>query len=640
LAGLAAAAQPDQVSPDVDREEAAEDMLGLVIDGRYRVDELIGEGGMGRVYLAEHVDIGKRVAVKVLHAVYGRMPDLVERFRREARAASKIGHPHIVDVTDSGTTETGAVYFVMEYLEGVELADVIDREGALDITRTLHVATQITRALSAAHAVGIIHRDLKPENIFLTMRSGTSDFVKVLDFGIAKSTEAEQARDKRLTSPGMAMGTPEYMSPEQAAGRPADQRCDIYSLGAILYEALTGLPPYEGENFMEILTKKATLDPPPAHTVRRELPEAISDLVASVMARDPADRPQTMEAVEYELTKCLAGRGAAVAQILGMSADPVLVAALNPGIAVQLEEQGLALRSDRSLTPARGLTPPGTSTGVKMRAAKTPSGVEVSEAYPVTEEVAFGDSTASVAMPRSRVGLLGWVVLLALVGTAIGVIFFVASGERSRKGVPVAATAGGDVGPGGRRDPAVGAGLVADAATTNAASGQWDAGASLDDPDEQDASAGDPTGKPTGKKPKDRPRIKPRPPSVDGIPRTKKEAKALLREADGHKGKMNWDAARGLYSRVARGKHLRSRGLLGLARVAFETKNMEAAIKHAKAALKAGAGDAARMVLGHAYFKKGHFADALRLYEEVLKHKPGDNEAQRSADLARGRLGK
>ena len=214
--------------------------VGSEVDGRYRIIELIGEGGMGKVYLAEHVEIGKRVALKVLHPSYSRMPDLVERFRREARAASKIGHPNIVDVTDFGATADGSVYFVMEYLEGVELGSVIEREGALDVARALRITGQICRALSAAHREGIIHRDLKPENIFLITRDGEADVVKVLDFGIAKTTEAEAARERRLTSPGMAMGTPEYMAPEQAAGRPADARTDIYSLGAIMYEMVTG----------------------------------------------------------------------------------------------------------------------------------------------------------------------------------------------------------------------------------------------------------------------------------------------------------------------------------------------------------------------------------------------------------------
>jgi predicted unusual protein kinase regulating ubiquinone biosynthesis (AarF/ABC1/UbiB family) len=221
--GEGSAALATRIEDPVDRGDPS----GETIDGRYIVRELIGEGGMGRVYLAKHLDIGKKVALKILHPVYTRSPDVVARFRREARAASKIGHPNIVDVTDSGTTPGGSVYFVMEYLDGVELADVIAREGAMDATRALGIGTQMCRALAAAHNAGIIHRDLKPENVFLVVREGTTDFVKILDFGIAKSAELEEQRKERLTHPGMAMGTPEYMAPEQAAGRPADARSDV-----------------------------------------------------------------------------------------------------------------------------------------------------------------------------------------------------------------------------------------------------------------------------------------------------------------------------------------------------------------------------------------------------------------------------
>ena len=334
----------------VAEEEAPELGIGSEVDGRYRVVELIGEGGMGKVYLAEHIEIGKRVALKVLHPSYSRMPDLVERFRREARAASKIGHPNIVDVTDSGATADGSVYFVMEYLEGVELGSVIEREGALDTARALRITGQICRALSAAHREGIIHRDLKPENIFLIARGGEADVVKVLDFGIAKTTEAEAARERRLTSPGMAMGTPEYMAPEQAAGRPADARTDIYSLGAIMYEMVTGVPPYQGDNFMEILTKKATVDPPAPVSIRPDLPQQVSDLVMSAMSRNPDVRPQSMDSLEYELNKCLSGRGIAVASILGISTDASVVATLNPGLSTRLLDSGIVPQSGRAGT--------------------------------------------------------------------------------------------------------------------------------------------------------------------------------------------------------------------------------------------------------------------------------------------------
>ncbi len=248
---------------------------------------LFGEGGMGRVYEAEHIDIGRRVALKILHPAYSQTPDLVERLRREARAASKISHPNVVDVTDSGTTPDGAFFFVMEYLEGIELGELIYREGKLDVGRALHVGAQICRALQAAHEVNVIHRDLKPENVLILNRDGQTDFVKVLDFGIAKSgTDGDFENEKdtngdvrrRLTHPGMTMGTPEYMAPEQAAGKPADPRSDVYAVGGLLYEMLTGKAPYEGSNFMEILHKKANTMPEPLAATRNDVPAELEAL--------------------------------------------------------------------------------------------------------------------------------------------------------------------------------------------------------------------------------------------------------------------------------------------------------------------------------------------------------------------------
>jgi serine/threonine protein kinase len=476
-------------------DEAEPDLIGSEVDGRYRVIELIGEGGMGKVYLAEHVEIGKRVALKVLHPSYSRMPDLVERFRREARAASKIGHPNIVDVTDSGTTADGSVYFVMEYLEGVELGSVIEREGALDVARALRITGQICRALSVAHREGIIHRDLKPENVYLITRDGTADVVKVLDFGIAKTTEAEAARERRLTSPGMAMGTPEYMSPEQAAGRPADARCDVYALGAILYEMVTGIPPYSGDNFMEILTKKATQDPPPPHQVRSELPSQVSDLVMAAMARNPNDRPQTMEAFEYELNKCLAGRGVAVAQILGMTTDPHVVATLNPGLSMRQFDDAAVVARAQTSSPAIGMSRAGTHSGMTelpgmysgpamstgqhilmARQGTEPAGGHPGQSYPgghpgqsypgghpgqsypgghpgqsmplraqsspsmyTPSPYAPSPSDpnlAQVSQPvvvlrRSALGMFGWLVLAAMLFGGVGALLYIALGERS-----------------------------------------------------------------------------------------------------------------------------------------------------------------------------------------------------------------
>ncbi|HET6284721.1 MAG TPA: protein kinase [Polyangia bacterium] len=282
-------------------------VLGTVVGGRYLLRRLHGEGGMGRVYEAEHIDIGKRVALKILHPAYSQTPDLVERLRREARAASKISHPNVVDVTDSGTTADGAFFFAMEYIEGIELGELIFRETRLEVPRALLITAQVCRGLQAAHEVNVIHRDLKPENVLILARDGHKDFVKVLDFGIAKSAELDEDKSspgnpsRRLTSPGMAMGTPEYMAPEQAAGRPADPRSDIYAVGGILYEMLTGHPPYEGSNFMEILHKKANQMPKALSAIRNDVPAELEALIMRTMAKDPAARPQTMEELEREI---------------------------------------------------------------------------------------------------------------------------------------------------------------------------------------------------------------------------------------------------------------------------------------------------------------------------------------------------
>jgi serine/threonine protein kinase len=293
--------------------------VGTLLGGRYRIEELIGEGGMGTVYTATHAEIDKKVAVKVLHPIYGRMADVVSRFRAEARAASRIGHPHIIEVFDSGTTDDGSIYFVMEHLTGVDLAQVLDGEGKLAVDRAIRIATQIAEAVSAAHEVGIIHRDLKPENIFLVTREGDPDFVKVLDFGIAKTSEIDEtSRQQRLTHPGMAMGTPEYMAPEQAAGKPADHRVDIYAVGALLYEMVVGQPPHSGDNVMAVLSRKATEPVVPPRQLRSEVPEPLDTLILWALRYDPDARPQTMSQLVYELNKLTRGRAGAVASVLGI----------------------------------------------------------------------------------------------------------------------------------------------------------------------------------------------------------------------------------------------------------------------------------------------------------------------------------
>jgi serine/threonine protein kinase len=287
--------------------------IGTTIGERYFLRRLCGEGAMGRVYEGQHVDIGRRVAVKILQSIYRHTPDVVERFRREARAASKIGHANIIDVTDSGTTADGAFYFVMEYLDGINLEELINREGVLPATRAILIGAQICRALQAAHAVDIIHRDLKPANVMLVNRKEEEDFVKVLDFGISKSLvldgppNAGSSPGKRrgLTNPDVAVGTPAYMSPEQAGGLPADARTDVYAVGGLLYEMLTGCPPCEGDNILTILNKKAMEDPKPARELRSDIPVDLEAVIMRALSRFADDRQPSMTALKDDLLRCL-----------------------------------------------------------------------------------------------------------------------------------------------------------------------------------------------------------------------------------------------------------------------------------------------------------------------------------------------
>jgi serine/threonine-protein kinase len=275
-------------------------MIGERI-GNYVVTQQLGEGGMGAVYLAEHPQIGKRVALKVLHAELAANQDITTRFFHEAKAVNDIGHPNIVDILDFGTQVTASgplVYLVMELLNGHTLTSVIE-QGPLDPARATQIALQVADALGASHATGIVHRDLKPDNIMLITR-GREEQVKLLDFGIAKIT-AGPASTKTRT--GMVMGTPTYMSPEQCEGRGnIDHRTDIYALGIVVYEMLTGRVPFSGSGYGEILVKQMTEAPAPPSTVRPGIPPHLELVVLKALQKRPEDRYATMQ----ELASALA----------------------------------------------------------------------------------------------------------------------------------------------------------------------------------------------------------------------------------------------------------------------------------------------------------------------------------------------
>jgi serine/threonine protein kinase len=225
-----------------------------ILNGQFKILQRIGTGGMGSVYKASQPEMNRMVAVKILHTKLTDRKDLASRFRREARALSHLSHPNTVKVMMYGELDNGALYIVMEYLEGRNLHQIIKREGPMPLERAIPVLLQVCGALQEAHELGIVHRDIKPENIFLTKSAGMEDFAKVLDFGLAKVTERElRPGSIMLTQEGMVFGTPEFMSPEQAQGLVLDARSDIYSLAVILYEALTGKLPFEGKTPMEYI---------------------------------------------------------------------------------------------------------------------------------------------------------------------------------------------------------------------------------------------------------------------------------------------------------------------------------------------------------------------------------------------------
>ncbi|HYP75541.1 MAG TPA: serine/threonine-protein kinase [Polyangiaceae bacterium] len=274
-------------------------MLGTLAAGRYRILKLLGEGGMGQVYLAEHVAIEKRVALKILRAEFAAKGDIVTRFQQEAISASRIKHPNVLDVFDFGQLENGRFFLAMEFLEGNDLADELSRRRVLDAASGIRISMQMCRALAAAHANGVVHRDMKPENVFLQRTGDGEEIVKIVDFGIAqlRSKDAEIVQTKRrLTRTGMIFGTPEYMAPEQAGGKHADPRSDIYSVGIIMYEMFTGAVPFTGDTFLGVLAKHLS-DPTPLMTTIYpdvSVSSSLQGVIMRALEKDPTVRFQTM----------------------------------------------------------------------------------------------------------------------------------------------------------------------------------------------------------------------------------------------------------------------------------------------------------------------------------------------------------
>jgi predicted Ser/Thr protein kinase len=280
-------------------------LIGRTLDGRYRIEKVLGEGGMGLVYAARHAMLNKPLAIKVLRPEVSKDVEVMQRFQQEAQSASAIGNHHIIEISDFGTLPDQSTYFVMEFLDGVSLTKAIEMEHPMRAERVIKIAKQLCEALGAAHERSIVHRDLKPDNVYLVKRGSENDFVKVLDFGIAKVGGASS----KLTKAGQVFGTPHYMSPEQCAGANVDARTDIYALGIILYEMAAGRVPFDADNLMGILTKHMYEKPIAPHEFPPpvEVPPNLEAVIMKCLEKSADVRYQSMAEMRADLESIEAG---------------------------------------------------------------------------------------------------------------------------------------------------------------------------------------------------------------------------------------------------------------------------------------------------------------------------------------------
>ena len=378
--------------------------IGMVLQERYRIVRKIGDGGMGSVYEGEHIVIKRRVAIKVLHPQFAQNKEITARFHREAEAATAIGHPHIVEVTDMGSFPDGSAYMVLEFLEGRDWAKDIQTEGPQPLGKVAKILSQVCDALDAAHAKGIVHRDLKPENIFLIDRHGDPDYVKVVDFGISKIIDTQEA-DRSLTQTGTALGTPYYMAPEQCQGKKdVDHRADIYSLGVILFQSLTAQYPFDDESYPMLVLKICTEPAPQLAAFRSDLPPQVQEILHRMLAKDRHHRFNACSELKE-----------ALAPFLGNTQTPVLAA-----------------NAPRTAHAGPSVLAGGNASGP----AHTPSGTQyLPNNAPHSASVPSPTPYPLEAQPPSNKGLILGVVamlgLLVLVGGGLGTYFAMAGADHS-----------------------------------------------------------------------------------------------------------------------------------------------------------------------------------------------------------------
>ena len=364
------------------REPAADPLLGKLLGERFLVQELLGQGGSGTIYRAEHVTLRRRVAIKVLHAELSRDDLAVERFRREATTVAEIDNEHIVEIHDFGRTPDSRLYLAMELLEGETLDAVLARDKQLSVERAADVLIQVGEALMEAHAIGYVHRDLRPRNIYLAVRRGKANFIKLLDFGLAKLVETEgQAAS---TSLGMTFGDPRYMSPEQARGDRIDRRADIYQLGCVAYEMLTGAPPFGGNRVFDILTKQVTEAPQPLPTRRPGVPLWMEAAVTKMLAKDPENRFATTTRMVEALR-----RGLETGEVMEDDVARRRESIPPPSVSRVMQRMGIPASADPAREPAPAVPEPAAApaSSAPMPSAPVPPVAAAAPSAPVRTAV-------------------------------------------------------------------------------------------------------------------------------------------------------------------------------------------------------------------------------------------------------------
>ncbi|MFO0641515.1 MAG: serine/threonine-protein kinase [Polyangiaceae bacterium] len=395
-------------------------LLGTILAGRYKITELLGEGGMGCVYVGEQ-QMGtnvRKVAVKTLHKHLSQDPKIKERFARECGTVSELHHPNTIQVFDYGTTPEGLLYIVMEFIKGQSVASVLEKTGPMPLARVEKILTQVCGSLQEAHEHGIVHRDLKPDNVVLCDRAGQTDWVEVLDFGIAKRSSENDPNEAKLTQQGMVLGTPPYMSPEQFTGQPIDARSDIYALGVMTYEMLTGQLPFEANTAWEWATKHMTAQPKPIEAAPNGqlLPEKVRQTIMRALEK----APQARFASAKEFVESLTTGGGPVITGQNAAATPAPVSASDPssgGRAPVKTEMGAPMVAPGAMGAPMG-PPPGAPMGAVPMGppmGAPPMGAPPVAAVPMAPPRGEPEKKSNTGMLLGIAGGLAVVVIIILV---------------------------------------------------------------------------------------------------------------------------------------------------------------------------------------------------------------------------------